>query len=333
MQIPVKETPWEGDFPELENWSENFCLAGFDPVSGVGLWFHIGRWHHDLTQFREVVIVRLPDGRVIAHRAIGDALAAPDGPGGPHLAVRIVEPGRKLTYRFKGGVMQVPAAQMLDGLVGDGRRVPMTFDLTFTSTADIWDLHKVGGLQDFLPAGHIEQPGRLSGSFRIDGRDIPFDAWANRDHSLGARDNRSLHSHQWFQGYFENGMAFLLFDAQTSPGEEVVFSEALIYEGDRSFSAKIEQIERCQTVSGDEKPIRTVLSYANGTLVIDTAAFDGSSYLSLASPNDTYVGVYPTDPGPTRVVNEQSVSLVLNDSVKGYGCYERTIPGAHIREE
>lgn len=332
MHIPLKETPWEGAFPDIDNWSENFCLAGFDPQSGVGLWFHIGRWHHDLNLFREVVIIRLPDNTVIAHRAIGNAHAAEDGPGGPHLAVQIAEPGRKLTYRFNGGVMRVPAAQMLDGLVGDGRRTPVSFDLTFTSTAEIWDLHKVGALQEFLPAGHVEQPGLLSGSIRVGSEQFSFNAMANRDHSLGGRDNRNLHSHQWFQGYFENGLSFLLFDAEIDQGEQVVFSEAVIYEDGKSFEAKIEQIERCNHVDDDQKLIRTVLSYENGTLVIDTAGFHGSSYLSLASPNDTYVGVYPTDPGPTRVVDEQSVSLLLNGTVKGYGCYERTIPGAHIRE-
>lgn len=333
MSVPVKETPWEGNFPDVANWSENFCLAGFDQQSGVGIWLHIGRWYRDLTMYREIVIIRLPDGTVVAHRAIGNARAAKDGPGGPHLEVRIVESGHKLTYRFNGGVMRVPARQMLDGLVGDGRRTPMTFDLTFTSTADIWDLHKVGKLQDFLPAGHIEQPGRLAGTIQLGGETYPFNAMANRDHSLGGRDNKDMHSHQWFQGFFDNGISFMLFDAKTKPDEKVVFSEAIVYEGDKSFDARIEHIERCEHVENDEALIRTVLSYANGTLEIDTAAYHGSSYLSLISPNDMHVGVYPTDPGPTLVLNEQSVSLTLNGSIKGYGCYERTIPGTHLREE
>lgn len=332
MQVPVKETPWEGPFPDIANWSENFCLAGFDPKSGVGFWFHIGRWRHDLTMFREIVIIRLPDGSVISHRAIGNALSSPEGPGGPHFAVRILESGRKLSYRFSGGVMRVPAREMLNGIVGDGRRTPMTFDLTFESDAEIWDLHKVGSLQDFLPAGHIEQPGRLRGEIRVEGEVFPFDAMVNRDHSLGARDNIDLHSHQWMQGYFDNGMAFMLFDAKTKSDGKVVFSEAIVYEGDKSYEAKIEAIDRCEDVARDEEPIRIVLSYAKGTLTIDTAAYHGSSYLSLVSPNDQYVGVYHSEEGPTLVLDEQSVSLTLNGSVKGYGCYERTIPGVHRAE-
>ena len=333
MEVPVKETPWEGEFPDLPNWSENFCLAGFDPKSGVGFWFHMGRWRHDLTMFRELLVVRLPDGTVMAHRGIGNAFSAKDGPGGPHFAIRILESGRKLSYTFNGGVMRVPAKTLLDGIIGDGRRTPMTFDLTFESDAEIWDLHKVGSLQEFLPAGHIEQPGRLTGEFRIGTEVYPFDATVNRDHSLGARDNVDLHSHQWLQGYFENGISFMLFDAKTKSNGKVVFSEAIVYEGNKSFEAKIESIDRCEDVNRDEEPIRIVLSYENGTLTIDTAGYHGSSYLSLVSPNDMYVGVYPSDPGPTVVLDEQSVTLTLNGSVNGYGCYERTIPGEHRHED
>lgn len=333
MQVPVKETPWEGPFPDIPNWSENFCLAGFDPVSGVGLWFHIGRWRRDLTMFREMVIIRLPDGSVISHRAIGNALAARDGPGGPHLAVRVVESGHRLTYHFRGGVMRVPARVMLDDIVGDGLRVPLTFDLEFSSNADIWDLHKVGSLQDFLPAGHIEQPGRLTGEIRVGTEVYAFDAMANRDHSLGARDNIDLHSHQWLQGYFENGVSFMLFDGRTAKDGKIVFSEAIVYEGDTGFPARIAHIERCEHVSDDERPIRTVLEYANGKLEIDTVAYRGSSYISLSSPNDQYVGVYKDDRGTVMACDEQSVMLRLNGNIAGYGCYERTIPGLKRREE
>lgn len=333
MEVPVNEMPWQGPFPDIANWSENFCLAGFDPGSGVGFWFHIGRWRHDRTMWREMVVMRFPDGTVAAHRAIGNANADAQGPGGPCLAVRVVESGRRLTYRFNGGVMRVPASAMLEGIVGDGRKTPFTFDLSFESDAEIWDLHKVGSLQDFLPAGHIEQPGRLTGPIRIGDDHFTFDAIVNRDHSLGARDNVDLHSHQWLQGYFENGVKFMLFDAKTNSDGKVVFSEAVVYEGDKAFDAKIESIERIEDVAQDEKLIRIVLVYAGGTLTIDTAGYHGSSYLSLTAPNDQYVGVYKSEPGPTLVLDEQSVTLTLNGSIPGYGAYERTIPGMKKHED
>jgi hypothetical protein len=332
MQVPVIETPWQGEFPDIANWSENYCLAGFDPQCGVGFWLHIGRWRHDLSMWREIVIVRLPDGSVIAHRAIGNARAHEMGPGGPNYAIRVLESGRRLHYSFGGGVRRVPQQSMRDGLVADGPRTPMTFDWTFESDADIWDLHKVGHRQDFLPAGHIEQIGRLTGPLRVGNDTYNFNALVNRDHSLGARDNKDLHSHQWLQGYFENGVGFLLFDAMTRSNGKVVFSEAVVYEGNRLYEAKLDYGWRCDDARRDEEPIRFKLIYEKGMHEVASTAFRGNSYLCLASPNDMYVGVYASPGGATETLLEQSVSLQLNGSVPGYGCFERTVFGV-IRPE
>ena len=83
LDVPVRETPWEGPFPEIPNWSENFLLAGHDSKAGVGFWLHCGRWRKDLAMFRETVLVRLPDDTVVASRAIGDARSDKNGRGGP----------------------------------------------------------------------------------------------------------------------------------------------------------------------------------------------------------------------------------------------------------
>ncbi|MET0545995.1 MAG: hypothetical protein ABWZ40_06770 [Caulobacterales bacterium] len=332
MQVPVKETPWEGAYPDIPNWSENFCLAGFDPKCGVGFWFHLGRYRRDLDMWRELVVVRFPDGTAVGHRAIGNARAAKDGPGGPCYAIRVLESGRKLSYSFSGGVLRQKSEDMLKSLVPQGLTTPMTFELVFESDSEIWDLHKVGTLQDFLPSGHIEQPGRLTGSFKIGNETYPFDALVNRDHSLGPRDNKDLKNHQWHQGYFENGIAFMLFDAQTRSDGKTVFSEAVVYEGDKMYEAELDFPWRCDAQANDKKPVGFSLTYEKGTLQIETDGFKGDSYLSLASPNDMYTGVYPSKDGVTMVLAEQSVALRLNGSVKGYGVFERTIPGI-IRAE
>ncbi len=326
MQVPVIETPWEGKFPDLPNWSENYCLAAFDPKCGVGMWLHMGRWRKDLTLWREIVTIRLPDGSVVAHRAIGNSRAAKDGPGGAQYGIRVVDPGRKLTYSFAAGARVLPAAEMRKGLVGEGPRQPVSLALTFESNADIWDLHKVGDRQDFLPAGHIEQVGRIHGTIRVGDRAFGIDTLGNRDHSLGPRDNKALKSHQWLQGYFENGVAFLLFDAVQLNDDKPVFSEAVVYEGDRMYQARLTMGWRCDDVSLDEKPISFKLSYEKETVEVASTAYHGNSYLSFTSPNDLYVGVFPSGNPPLTLL-EQSVSLRLNGSIKGYGCFERTVPG------
>jgi hypothetical protein len=328
MDVPVIETPWEGPFPSVANWSENFLLAGEDPKAGVGFWLHVGRWRKDLTMFRETVLVRLPDDTVVANRGIGNSCSDKMGPGGPYYAIRVIEPGHKLTYSFSGGVRRVPAQSMRDGLVTDGPRTPMKYELTFQSNAGIWDLHKVGHTQEFLPAGHIEQIGRVTGWVHVGTERYEIDTVANRDHSLGARDTKDLLNHQWHQGYFENGISFLLFDAMTRHDGKIAFSEAAVYEGDTLFEGRLEMGWRCDDAKRDQDPISFRIHYAKGTLDIDVASFVTNSYCSLTSPNDQYVGVYPS-PGaqPTLVLMEQSVKLRLNGKIGGYGCCERTVPG------
>jgi hypothetical protein len=332
MQVPVIETPWNTTFPDLPNWSENYCLAGYDPKCGVGMWLHMGRWRKDLTMWRELVVLRLPDGRVVAHKAIGNARAAEDGPGGPHYAIRIIEPGHKLSYSFHGGARVLPAAEMRPGLVGQGPCEPVHFELTFESNGDIWDLQKVGSRQEFLPAGHIEQIGRLTGTISVGDQTYTFDALANRDHSLGARDNRKLSSHQWHQGYFENGIGFLLFDAVHRGETEPVFSEAVVFEGDKLYEAKLAIDWRCDDVAKDTKPFGFDLTYEKGTLRVDAVSFPDQSYLCFTAPNDMYMGVYQAGDPPLTLL-EQSVILKLNGEVPGYGCFERTVPGVeHIED-
>jgi hypothetical protein len=84
---------------------------------------------------------------------------------------------------------------------------------------------------------------------------------------------------------------------------------------------------RCDDVGRDQEPLAFKIDYEHGALQVDTTAFRGSSYLSLTSPNDMYVGVYSADGAPVETLLEQSVTLRLNGKVGGYGCYERTVFG------
>jgi hypothetical protein len=191
----------------------------------------------------------------------------------------------------------------------------------------------VGRLQDFLPAGHIEQIGRVTGWMQVGTDRFDIDTIANRDHSLGARDNKDLLNHQWHQGYFQNGISFLLFDAMTRRDRKVVFSEAAVYEGDKIYEGRLEMGWRCDDAKRDREPISFRIVYANGTLDIDVVAFTSNSYSSLTSPNDQYVGVYPSQmTEPTLVLLEQSARMRLNGKVAGHGCCERTVQGVVAEE-
>lgn len=332
MSLLSRETQLDAPILDIPNWSENFCLSSFDPGSGVGLWLHMGRWRKDLNYWRETIIVMLPDGTVAAHRGFGNALTRPDGPGGPHFAIRIVEPGKRLDYHFSSGVRRVPAADLSKDLLADGPRERLSFKLSFSSGLPIWDLHKVGGTQDFLGKGHIEQLGRVTGTIEIGDQRIAYDGMANRDHSLGARDSATLRSHQWIQGQFDNRIGFLIYDAVLRGQSAPVFCEAVVYDGERMYEAKLTYPWRINDAAQATQPYAFQLAYERGTLNVEVERIVNTAYLSFTAPNELYIGVFQ-QPGKTPLtLLEQSARFKLNGSVTGYGHIERTVPGEILVE-
>src|ERR1700761_4130002 len=102
MSLAADDRPQKKPYPTERFWTENYCYTGFDPKSGVGMWLHSGRWILDPDIWREVVILRFPDGTVAAHRGYGNATVSPDGPGGPNLVIRVAEQGRRHILGFDG---------------------------------------------------------------------------------------------------------------------------------------------------------------------------------------------------------------------------------------
>ena len=327
MSFADQETPLASPVTTVENWSENFCLSSFDPASGIGLWLHLGRWRHRLDWWREMFVLMLPDGTVCAHRAIGNQLSNPEGPGGPAVSIRVEEPRRRLSYRFSGGARRLPHTEMQNGLLRDGPRVPLQFDLRFESTLPMWDLHEVGDRQDFLGRGHVEQLGRLAGAIEIGGRRINYSGMANRDHSMGPRDTSAVSAHHWMQGQFDNGIGFLVYDAVLRGHPQPVFSEALVYDGAHMHRAQLNLVDRIADPAEALRPIAFDLIYERGTLKVLVEHMANTAYLSYSAPNDMWLGVYPQPSGEPLTLLEQSALLSLDGRVSGHGHIERTVPG------
>lgn len=309
------------------NWSENFCLSSFDRESGAGFWLHMGRWRKDLDLWRETLVIMRPGGEVLAHRGFGNALSAADGPGGSNIAIRVLEPGRKLTYRFAGGVRRVEAGSLRSGLVPDGPREIVVLDVEFTATAPMWDLHKVGDLQDFLGKGHVEQLGEVLGTLKVGDETTPYRGMGNRDHSMGARETSSVGSHQWIQGQFENGVGFQLYDAVLRGGADPVFTTAAVTDGGEIFDGKLTYPYRIDDPADAARDFSFSIEYERGTLEIATNGIVNTSYLSFTAPNEIYIGVYPSSPDRPLTLLEQSANYLLNGEVAGWGHIERTVPG------
>jgi hypothetical protein len=331
MGLALSEMEIPCAIPENEpDWNESYLLAGFDTATGVGYWMHLARWRRKLDWWREIFTIALPDGTVLAHRGIGNVLAAENGPGATNYAIRVEEPGKRLTYSYRGGVHRVPAAQLVQGLLVNGYMTPLEMDLTFDAVTPIWDLGKsVGDKNEHLGKGHIEQIGRVTGTIRA-GRDVfTINGMGTRDKSMGPRKPRGLHRHHWIQGLFENGIGFMLYDSEESG---MAFAQGAVTHNGKIFDATVTIPFRIESYHQRQAPVTVILEYAEGRLEIVSTTIRNSWSLSYTSPIDVYVGAYQTPGEVPRLMFEQSTEWLLNGTVKGSGCIERTVPGV-IGEE
>lgn len=329
--IPIPVIP-----TDIPNWSENFALAGYDPKTNIGLFMHIGRWRKDLTQYREMVAVALPDGSIVVHRGIGDAHASAQGPGGPNLAVTVTEQARHQRWAFRGGARRVRPEVLLKGQLRAGSATPVSFALDFNSDLPIWSLAG-GSNSGFAGHGHDEQIGRLTGEIRCGDEVFHFDAEVNRDHSRGPRLVGGVTRHLWFQGIFEDGRRFYAYTANEGDTVEPSFSEAaVVVDGEmKPATLTVEgRLPDDNAVAALEDPIRFALAYDGGAISGVIESYPHSMYFQPTAPWDSYVGAFAQDAGgDRRFLSEQSIRYRLDDGTKGHGHLERTVPGKMVQDE
>ena len=168
--------------------------------------------------------------------------------------------------------------------------------------------------------------GRVGGTIEVGNERIAFEGKGNRDHSMGPRELGGLKNHQWLQGYFDNGISFLVYDAVLLGNVAPVFCEAVVYEGDKLFDGKLEYTNRIESVDDAKIPYGFKIHYKNGALEIRVREFVSTAYLSATAPSDMYVGVVQAGP-PAFTLVEQTVRLELNGATAGFGNWERTVSG------
>jgi hypothetical protein len=317
--------------PDTPTWSENFAFAGFDPKAGIEFFCHIGRWRRDVTLWREVVTVALPDGTVLVHRAIGNALATPTGPGGSNFSVQVVDP-HKATFRlrFLGGVRRVSETELFEGPLLDGPHFRLSFDLAYDAAAPLWDISKVGDKSEFMGSGHVEQFGRLTGTIELEKERYEINTLANRDHSRGPRVFDSNIRHNWLQGYLDDGLMFQFYEAEVTGKVGPAYSEANVVVNGIAHSAKAtihDKLPFTENRHLSKAPVRFTLEYDGKVLDVTATDFVRTISIQSTSPNDMYVGRRQLDELQNTTVLEQGVLYKTPDGRKGFGHYERLVPG------
>jgi hypothetical protein len=76
----------------------------------------------------------------------------------------------------------------------------LQMDLLWEAIGPAHELHTSDAGQQKTARFHIEQPGRMTGMIRLDGREIPIDCFSMRDTSFGPREYESLATGGYFWG-------------------------------------------------------------------------------------------------------------------------------------
>lgn len=313
------------------NWSENYALAGFDPKCGVDVFLALGRWRHDLSLWREMVTIALPDGTIAAHRAIGNGMASDRMPGGSNMQLEIVEDGRAQRWSFLGAVRRVPVEAIATDILRDGPLVRAEFCFDFHSDAPGWDLGSSGKTSAVAGHSHLEQIGRTTARISIGDDVFEFDSFINRDHSRGPRHVGPMTRHAWLHGIFDNGLQFQAYEG--FEGEETAiprFSKASVYRDGRQIPAIMRfgpALPDANPVAHVKDEIKVNLSFEDEVIDFTIVDFPTTIHVQMTTPWDNYIGARESGSEPRRRLVEQGVRYRMADGTTGYGHMERTVPG------
>ena len=206
----------------IANWTEYCYFYGGDAQSDYGVSIHIGRDCSDPQIFRGSMAVFLPDGEMLTAMYRGRD-GSKYGPGAGPLRIRCIEPFKLWLAEFDGLLHRVPRAQLMNDVFKDSPPEVASFRVLFEAASPVWDLDKAGiahsmvlATEDLSEADkqakrshHWQQVGRSRGEITVAGKTIHIEGAAMRDHTYGPRDYAAIVGSAWFNGVFEDGMAFM----------------------------------------------------------------------------------------------------------------------------
>lgn len=278
-------------FPSTPQWSENYALMFGDPQSRTAVYYSIGRNLADLTIWRELISVVLPNGRIIFAKNYGRG-ADENGPGGALTKLDVLEIGRRLRLSFSGPVTVSNDAELNERGYREGPKQHATIDLHFAGRTPVWnmkgDSREAGTIAGSM---HMEQMGFVDGSIDIDGQSFRLSrAYGVRDHSRGIRDVSQYRMHAWINGVFDDGRAFALYLMQMQDSPAIGMSNAVVFHHDQQYPATVESTDLLDDTDDPAKRHRVVLGSALGRMEIRVTEIVTSFPNSMVVPYDMCPG-------------------------------------------
>lgn len=278
-------------FPDTPQWSENYALMFGDLLTRTAVYYSIGRNLDDLTIWRELISVVLPDNRIIFAKNYGRG-ADELGPGGALTKLDVLEVGRRLRLRFSGPVTVSSNTELIERGYREGPRQHATIDLHFAGRTPVWnmkgDSREAGTIAGSM---HMEQMGYADGSIEIGGEVFRLNrGYSVRDHSRGVRDVSQYRMHAWINGSFASGRAFALYVMQLQDAPGIGMTNAVVFDHDQQYPATIESTDLLDDTDDPARRHHVVLKSALGRMDIRVAEIVTSFPNSMVLPYDMCPG-------------------------------------------
>ena len=315
------EYPFDGANPG-GGWCENYALVANDPGSGVNLCLYLGRQPFDISVWHEILLLSLPDGRVMVWKSAGRGGAA-DGGSGAMAAFRCIDPGRRWSVSLDGLTWASTAEELRAGPFHDGPWTRTRIELTFEAAMPPWML-RGNDLEHAQEQLHYEQLGRVTGTVEVgagpDGRTWSFDGTGHRDHSRGPRDFRAIRDHAWVNCLFPGGRAFALYKMRLADGSGSV-AVACVYDGTTLRPATVTSMPLLAE-AGDHDHYQLGLDVDGRGERIDAEIVHPVGTVSYVTPNHMTIGA-SSDPAACMVVQERGTRFTWDGEV-GHGHTQRS---------
>lgn len=280
------------DVPDIPSWSENYAAMFASCEEQVSLFHSVGRWHGDASIWRELIMVSLPDDRILYHRGYGRASTETIVSGGL-TRYEVIEPGRRVHLTFDGPMAQSTVTELMSHGARTESMSRVTVDLAFEGVAPIWNMKGDSDAAMALAGGmHIEQIGQASGTICCNGKRHSFDrGYAVRDHSRGPREIERYAGHNWLNGVFPDGTAFHVYAIKLHDREGVGMSNAVVIQGEKIMVAFVRHTEFAGSTNDRGIPHSIVLECEIGEMAIDVIEVRNSVPMGMVSPFDTGPGI------------------------------------------
>jgi hypothetical protein len=320
--VPLADEVLMETVPDIPYMSENFCFTGYDPVSRIGYYLHMGRWIGDPEVLREMLMVWLPNGSVLWAQAFGRG----DCTLGPNVACgRLIceEPGKRIRIRYSGPMQLIRPAELVSPDPRPQVLHKVEVDLLFTGRWPSWYYPSTDNSS--WARFHTEQLGGIKGFVQHRETKYAVDGVAYRDHSRGPRNLTDLRGHTWIQGQFPGGEAFCFYRVWLMvDGKEVqALSEAKILRDGRFVSARVTSAPRGSTSLDVLQDFDIELQSESGTMKMH-AIPKALSFYSFGPTQSHYLPGIPYGALDFPLQNIEQPTEFRLDGKIGHGHTERS---------